>query len=87
MALYDQRHGKMRFLTLSKIFIFIVKKVSFLSRTLLYRIFSLILSENKKMKKLPFYDQKHGLTPLKKYDFWDNQKFLFSLSKKSFFSI
>ena len=34
------------------------------------------------MKKLAFFDQKHGLTPLEKCDFWDFQKFLFLLSKK-----
>ena len=53
------------------------RKVFFLPRTLLNLVSSLILSENKHMKKLAFLDQKHGLTPLAKSDFWDCQKFLF----------
>ena len=32
------------------------------------------------MKKITFFDQNHGLTPLKKCDLWDCQKFLFSWS-------
>ena len=33
-------------------------------------------------KKNPFFDQKHGLTPLEKCHFWDIEKLLFLLSKK-----
>ena len=46
------------------------KKVSFLSKTLLNIISSLILTENNN-KKITFSDQKHGLTPLEKCDFGD----------------
>ena len=44
------------------------KNVSFLSRTLLNIICSIILTEINKEKK---NDQKHGLTPLEKCSFWD----------------
>ena len=82
LAFHDQRHGKIRFLGLSKVFVFIVKKIFFLSKTLLYLISSLILSENKKMKKLPFYDQKHG-----KIRFLGLSKVFVFIVKKSFFSV
>ena len=29
------------------------------------------------MEKLAFFDQKHGLNPLEKCDFWDCEKFCF----------
>ena len=45
------------------------KKVSFLPGTLLNLISSLVLSDNKKMKKLAFFNQKYGLIPLEKCDF------------------
>ena len=35
------------------------------------------------MKKLAFFDQKHELTPLVKWDFWDFEKYFF-LSQKTF---
>ena len=58
------------------------KKVSFLSRTLLNIISSLILTENNSRKKTTFFDQKHGLTPLEKCDFWDFEKLHFLGPKK-----
>ena len=36
-------------------------------------------------KKNPFFDQKHGLTPLEKCDFWDVKQFCFSSQKKVVF--
>ena len=50
------------------------KKVSFRSGTLLNIISSLILTEDNSRKKTTFFDQKHGLTPLEKCDFWDFQR-------------
>ena len=70
-----------------KNFVFIVKKkFFFLSRTLLPLLQVLFLAK-KIMKRIAFFDQKHGLTPLEKCDFndfetisFDNQKrFLFYL--------
>ena len=74
MSFFDQKHGlthleKYNFLGLSKLLFLYSKKVSFLSGTFLNLISSLILSENKKMKKLAFLDQNYGLTPLEKFDF------------------
>ena len=34
------------------------------------------------MKKLAFFDQKHGLTPLEKCDFWDFERLNFLWPKK-----
>ena len=58
--------GKMPFLRPSKMFLIVKKKVSFLSRASLSLISSLILTENKKMKKIAFLDQGHWLTSLEK---------------------
>ena len=39
------------------------------------------------MKKLAFFDQKHGLAPLEKCNFWDFEKFCFyTLKTVSFLS-
>ena len=62
------------------------KKVSFRSRTLLNIISSLILTENNSRKKTTFFDQKHGLTPLEKCDFWDFERLHFFMAKKGFFA-
>ena len=51
-------------------FFYSQKKFCFLSRTLLTLTSSLIFSEKKK-EKIPFFDQKQGLTPLEKCDFRD----------------
>ena len=55
--------------------------VSFLSKTLLNIISSLILRENQE-EKFTFFDQKHGLTPLEKCDFWDFERLNFLWPKK-----
>ena len=62
--------GKMLFLGIERLKFLWPKKVSFLSRTLLNIISSLILTENIKRNNT-FFDQKHGLTSLEKCDFWD----------------
>ena len=38
------------------------------------------------MKKISFFDQKHGLTPLEKYDFWKFKNFFLQSEKVSFLS-
>ena len=58
------------------------KKVSFRFRTLLNIISSVILTENNSRKKTKFFDQKHGLTPLEKCDFWDFERLNFLWPKK-----
>ena len=66
--------GKVRFWGRWKM-LFLVSKVFFLSRTLLNLMSNLILTENKNWKKVHFFYQKHGLTPLEKYNLWDFEKF------------
>ena len=69
-----------------KNFVFIVQKgFLFLSRTLLTLTSRVIFSE-KIMKKIPFFDQKHRLTPLEKCDFNDFETISF-YSQKGFFFI
>ena len=58
------------------------KKVSFRSGTLLNIISSLILTETTQEKQNTFFDQKHGLTPLEKCDFWDFERLHFLGPKK-----
>ena len=41
--------------------------------------------QRKKLKIFAFFDQKHGITPLEKCDFWDFEKFSFYSRKKFFF--
>ena len=61
-----------------------LKKVSFVSRTVLNIISSLILTENNSRKKTTFFDLKHGLTPLEKCDFLGLWKNTFFRAKKRF---
>ena len=58
----------MPFLGLENV-VFIVKKVSFLSRTLSNLVSSLILTEKKNNEKIGIFEQKHGLTSLEKFVF------------------
>ena len=75
----------MPFLGLENV-VFIVKKVSFLSRTLSNLVSSLILTEKKNNEKIGIFEQKHGLTSLEKCNFWNFEKIFFS-SQKSLFII
>ena len=89
---FDQKHGltpleKCDFWDFERLNFLWPKKVSFLSRTLLNIISGLILTENNSRKKTTFFDQKHGLTPLEKCDFWDFKRLHFFRAKKGFFSI
>ena len=68
-----------------KNFVFIVQKSFFFpSRTLLTLTSRVIFSE-KIMKKIPFFDQKHGLTPLEKCDFNDFETISFYSQKRFLF--
>ena len=88
---FDQKHGltpleKCDFWDFKRLHFLVPKKVSFLSRTLFNIISGLILTENNSRKKNTFFDQKHGLTPLEKSDFWDFERLNFLWPKKvSFF--
>ena len=67
-------------------FFYSQKKFCFLSRTLLTLTSSLIFSEKKK-EKIPFFDQKQGLTPLEKCDFRDFETFSFYNQKRFLFHL
>ena len=71
MAFYGQKHGLTRFkkcdvLDFQKFYFLRTKKVSFFSAKSESIISRLILIKFKLRKKLVFFGQKHGLTPLKK---------------------
>ena len=70
----------MPFLGLENV-VFIVKKVSFLSRTLSNLVSSLILTEKKNNEKIGIFEQKHGLTSLEKCNFGTLKKFVFLVKK------
>ena len=81
LEFFDQKHvltplGNCDFWDFKK-FLLLLKKVSFLSRTLLNLFSSLVLTKTKERKNWHFFAQKHGLTPLEKYDFYDFQKCFF----------
>ena len=84
---FDQKHGltpfgKVRFLGL-----YSQKEFLFSSRTSLNLISSLMLAENKKMKKkIAFFDHEHGLTSLQKWDFGYFEKVFLVVQKSFFFS-
>ena len=50
-------------------------------------ISTLILTKSEQIKKMAFFDQKHGLTPLKKCVFLNFEKFCFLRSKTFLFSL
>ena len=77
--------GKMRFLGLKNIDFLWPKKVSFLSRTLLNIIFSLILTKNNSRKNYIFWP-KAWVNPFGKMRFLGLGKITFFITKKGFFS-
>ena len=85
MAFFDQKH---RLTPLKKCDLLDFEKRCFL-QSKRFRNFSiistLILTKSEQIKKMAFFDQKHGLTPLKKCVFLDFEKFCFLRSKKVFF--
>ena len=67
-------------------FFYSQKNFCFLSRILLTLTSRLIFSEKKK-EKIPFFDQKQGLTHLEKCDFWDFETFSFYDQKRFLFHL
>ena len=62
-----------------------LRKAFFPSRISSKTISQSILPKKKKLVKWPFLDQNHGLTPLRKGQFFDFLKFLFLYFRKAFF--
>ena len=76
---------KIRFFGLKKIRFFKAKKGFFFSSKSKSISSSLILIKSKSRRKLHFFWQGYGLTPLKKWDFLEFEKFCFFKVKKDFF--
>ena len=56
--------GKMSIFQLFELHLFIAQKGVFALQNIVKDIFLLYIAEKKKLEKLPFFDQNHGLTPL-----------------------
>ena len=85
----DQKHGlileKCQFFDFLKS-LFLQPRKSFFRSRISQKTFSWpILPKKKKLPKWPFLDQNHGLTPLKKCQFFDFLKFLFLQPRKALF--
>ena len=62
---------------LAKMFVFMVKKVSFFSFKVIEYFFQFYFDQIEIQKNLAFLDLKHGLTPLEKCDSWELENFYF----------
>ena len=87
---FDQNHGltpleKYDFGDFERLHFLLPKKVFFSIYNIIKHYFQSYFDRNQLKKKTTFFDQKHGLTPLKKCDFWDFERLPF-LGPKGFFS-
>ena len=77
---------KMSIFRLFQLFVFIGQKGVFSCKNIVKKYFpGLYCLKKKKLKKWPFLDQNHGLTPLEKCQFFDFLNFLFLQPRKAFF--
>ena len=68
------------------LFLFLVPRNAFFRSRIWWNTFSWpILSTKNKLEKWPIFEQNHGLTPLKKCQFFDFFNFLFLLPRNGFF--
>ena len=82
---FDQNHGKMSIFLLFELLVFIALKGVFLVLEYYKRHFPGLYCLKKKLKKWPFLDENHGLTPLEKSQFFDYLNFFFLQPRKAFF--
>ena len=83
---FDQNHGKMSIFLLYELLVFIALKGVFLVLECIIKdIFLAYIALKKKLKKWPFLDENHGLTPLEKSQFFDYLNFFFLQPRKAFF--
>ena len=93
MAFFGQKHGLTPFkkcdcLDFEKFYFLTTKKVSFFSAKSESIISRLILIKFKLRKKLAFFGQKHGLTPLEKNgSFWTLKNSVFCSQNRFLFSL
>ena len=79
---------KMAIFQLFELFFFKQPSKAFFRSRIQYRTFSWpMLPKKEKLKKWPFLDQNHGLTPLEKCQFFDFLNFLFLQPRKAFFFV
>ena len=86
----DQNHGltplkKCRCMDFLKFLFLQPRKVFFLFQNIVTDIFLAYIASKEKVKKWPFLDQNHTLTPLEKCQFFDVLSFLFLQPRKAFF--
>ena len=89
-AFLDQKHGltpleKCQIFRLFQLLDFIAQKGVFLFYNIVKDIFLASITQKKKLEKWSFLDQKHGLTPLKKCQFFDFFNFLILQPRKACF--
>ena len=77
--------GKMSIFRLFLLVVFLAQKGVFSFWNIVKDIFLAKLLKKKKLKKWPFFDQKHGLTTLEKCQFLDFLDSLFLQRRKAFF--
>ena len=83
MAIFEQKrwvnpYGKMSIFQLLELLFLQSKKAVFSFKNFVTEIiFAYIAKKKKKLKKWPFLDNSHGLTPLKKCQFFDFLNFFF----------
>ena len=68
---------KMLIFLLFEVCVFIAQKGVFCFQNIVKQIFLAYTAQKKDLEKWPFLDQKHGLTPLEKCQFFDCLNFLF----------
>ena len=77
--------GEMSIFRLFRPLLFIAQKGVFSFQNIIKDIFQAYIALKKKLEKLPFLDQNHGLTPLEKCQFFDFLNFLFLQLERRFF--
>ena len=77
--------GKMSIFRLFELLVFIAQKGVFSLQNIIKDIFLGYIAQKKKLEKWSFFDQNHGLTPMKKFLIFDFLNFMFLQPRKSFF--
>ena len=78
--------GKMSIFPLFELFVFITQKGAFSFQNIVKDIFLAYIAKKEKLKKWPFYNENHGLTPWEKCQFFDFSYFFsfYSLENRFF---
>ena len=79
--------GKMSIFRILEILVFIAYKGAFSLWIIVKVIFLTNIALKKRLEKWPYWDLNHGLTPLKKCQFFDFQNFRFYCLDRRFFNL